>query len=224
MEHLIAFLQPAQDGNRVLDGRFGDQNRLEPALQRGVLFNVLAVFIERRRTDTMQLPARQHRFEQVARIHRAFRFARADNRMQLVDKQDNPAVALFNFLQNSLEAFLKLTAELGSCDQSAHIERKNGSVLEVFRHIAAYNPLCQPFGDGRLADAWFADQNRVVLRLARQNPDDVSDLAVASNDRVELLRARLFDQVGTILFQRVICVLRRVGGDARIAAHAHQRR
>ena len=115
----------------------------------------------------MQLPARQHRFEQVACIHRAFRFARADNRMQLVDKQDNPAVALLISCKTALRRSSNSPRNLAPAIRSAHIERKMVRFLRVFRHIAAYNPLCQPFGDGRLADAWFADQNRVVLRLAR---------------------------------------------------------
>ena len=54
---LVAFLQAAQDG----DGRFHvglvDQHLLEAALQRGVLLDVLAVFVQRGRADAMQLAA-----------------------------------------------------------------------------------------------------------------------------------------------------------------------
>ena len=35
------------------------------------------------------------------------------------------------------------------------------------RHVAADDPLRQSFDDGRLADAGFADEDRVVLRRDR---------------------------------------------------------
>ena len=90
--HLVAFLQAAQDRDRVLDGRLVDQHLLEAALQRRVLFDVLAVFVQRRRADAVQLAARQRRLEHVAGVHRAFGFAGADHRVQLVDEQDDLAL------------------------------------------------------------------------------------------------------------------------------------
>src|SRR5439155_6184030 len=60
---VVALLQPTQDRDRVRDGRLADEDRLEPALERSVLLDVLAVLVERRRADRPQLPARQHRLE-----------------------------------------------------------------------------------------------------------------------------------------------------------------
>ncbi len=48
---LVALAQAAQDADRVLDGRLADEDRLEAALQRGVLLDVLAVLVERGRAD-----------------------------------------------------------------------------------------------------------------------------------------------------------------------------
>ncbi len=59
--------------------RLVDQHLLEAALERGVLLDVLAVFVERGRADAMQLAARERRLEHVARVHRAFGLARADH-------------------------------------------------------------------------------------------------------------------------------------------------
>ena len=89
--HFVALAQTAQDGNRVLDGRLLDDDRLEAALQRGVLLDVLAVLVEGRGADAVQLAARQHRLEQVAGIHRAFCRAGADDGVQLVDEQNDLA-------------------------------------------------------------------------------------------------------------------------------------
>ena len=61
VEDLVPGLQTTQDGNGILDGRFLHQNGLEPALERGVLFDILAVFVQRRRADAVQLAAREHR-------------------------------------------------------------------------------------------------------------------------------------------------------------------
>ena len=56
--HLIALLQTAQNGDGVLHGRLLHQNRLKPSFECGILFDILAIFVERRRTDTVQLAAR----------------------------------------------------------------------------------------------------------------------------------------------------------------------
>ena len=58
---LVLLLQAAQDGDGVLDGRLAHQHRLEAALERGVLLDVLAVLVERGRADGMQLAAREAR-------------------------------------------------------------------------------------------------------------------------------------------------------------------
>ena len=47
MVDLVALLQAAQDGDRRLDRRLVDHHLLEPALERGVLLDVLAVLVER---------------------------------------------------------------------------------------------------------------------------------------------------------------------------------
>ena len=50
---LIALLQAAQDGNGVLDRRLVDHDGLEAALEGGVLFDILAVLVERGRADAV---------------------------------------------------------------------------------------------------------------------------------------------------------------------------
>src|SRR5205085_2867031 len=75
----VAFLQPAQDGDGVLNARLIDHYGLKAAFERGVLLDVFAVLIERGRTDGAQLAARELRLEHVAGIDRAFARAGADN-------------------------------------------------------------------------------------------------------------------------------------------------
>ena len=82
MVRLVALLQPAQDRDRVLDGRLIDEHRLEAPFERGVLLDVLAVLVERGGADAVQFAAGQHRLEEVAGVHRALGLARADDRVQ----------------------------------------------------------------------------------------------------------------------------------------------
>ena len=56
---LVALLEPAQDRDRVLDASARDEDGLEAPLERGVLLDVLAVFVERGRADAAQLAARE---------------------------------------------------------------------------------------------------------------------------------------------------------------------
>ena len=109
---LVAFLESAEDGYRVLDRRLVHHDRLETALQRRVLLDVLAVLVERGRTDAVQLAARQHRLEEVARVHAALGLARADYRVQLIDEKDNTALALAYLFEHGLEPLLKFAPVL----------------------------------------------------------------------------------------------------------------
>ena len=71
----------------------GDGHGLEAALKRGVLFNVLAVFVERRRADDLDLAAGERGLEDVCGVHAALGVARADEIVHLVDDEDDVALA-----------------------------------------------------------------------------------------------------------------------------------
>ena len=167
---LVPLAQAAQDRDRLLDGRLVDQHRLEAPLERGVLLDVLAVLVERRRADRVELAAGKHRLEQVGRVHRALGRARADDGVQLVDEQDDPALGVLDLLEDGLEPLLELAAELGAGDQRAEVERDDPLVLEALRDVAADDPLGEALDDGGLADARLADQDRVVLRAPAEAP------------------------------------------------------
>jgi len=161
--HLVAFLKTAQDRDGVLHRRLVDEHGLEAALERGIFLDVLAVFVQRRRADRVQLPAREHGLEHVARVHRALCRARADYGVQLVDEEDDLARAVGDFLQHSLEPLLELAAILGARHERAHVERDDALVFQPFGHVPAHDALAEAFHDGGLAYARLADEHRVVL-------------------------------------------------------------
>ena len=87
VKDLIAFTQTAKNGNGILHRRLLYQHRLKAALQCRILFNVLAVFVKRRRAYAVQFSPGEHGLQQVARIHASLGFPRAHNGVQLIDKQ-----------------------------------------------------------------------------------------------------------------------------------------
>ena len=93
MVRLVPVAQPLEDRHRLLDRRLADEDRLEAPLQRRVLLDVLAVLVERRRADALQLAAGQRRLHHVGGVHRALGRAGADHRVQLVDEEDHVLAA-----------------------------------------------------------------------------------------------------------------------------------
>src|ERR1043165_9681457 len=157
---LVALLEPAQDGDRVLDRRLADVDRLEAPLQRRVLLDVLLVLVERRGADGAQLAARERRLEHVRRVHRPFRRAGADERVQLVDEEDDRAFALLDFLDDRFEAVFEIAAGLRAGDHRAEVEGDDALVLEPLGDVAFDNAPRPPFDDGGLADARLAPISR----------------------------------------------------------------
>ena len=160
MVDLVALAKAAQDADRVLDGRFADHHRLEPAFERGILLDVLAVLVERGGANRVELAAREHRLEHVRRVNRALGRARADHGVQLVDEQDDEALRVGDFLEDGFQPLFELAAILCARDERAHVERDDAFVLQPFGHVAADDAAGQAFDDGRLPDARFADEDR----------------------------------------------------------------
>ena len=183
---LVALLEAAQDRDRVGHGRLTDEHRLEAPLERRVLLDVLAVLVEGRRADRTQLAARQHRLEQVSGRDGALGGTGADDRVELVDEEDDLALRRGDLRKHGLEPLLELAPVLGAGDQRPDVERPDALSLQSLRHVARDNALGQALGDRRLADPWLADQHRIVLRAAREHLDRAPDLLVAADHRVEL--------------------------------------
>ena len=219
MMHFKTFFQAAQDTDRVFDGGLFDHDRLKAPFQGGIFFNILAVLIDGRRTDTVQLATCKHRLEHVARIDGALCLAGTDNGMQLIDKEQDPAITLPDLRQNGLEALLEFTTVLGTGQQRAHIQSKDRFVLEPFRDISAHDTLGKPFDNRRLADPRFTDQDRVVLGLPRQDANHAPDFTIPADHRVKLALLHFLDQVPTVLFQSFIGPLRIRAGYPLMTAH-----
>ncbi len=223
MVNLVALLEAAQDRDRVLQRRLADVDRLEAPLERLVLLDVLPVLVERRGADAAQIAARQRRLQHVGGVDRPLGSARADQRVQLVDEQDDAAGGRLDLLEDGLEPLLELAAELRPGDERAEIERQNPLLPQRLGDVAGGDAQRDPLDDGRLADARIADQHRVVLGAARQDLHRAADLLVAADDRIELAVAGQLGQVARVLRQRLVLPLGLGIGHALGAADLGQR-
>ena len=204
----------------MLQVRLGDLDRLEATLQGRVLLDVLAVLVERRGADGLQLAAGQHGLEDARGVDRALGGTRTDERVDLVDEQDDVA-ARADLLEDLLQALLEVTAVARAGHERAQVERVELLVLERLGHVAAHDVLREALDDGRLADAGLADQHRVVLGAAGQHLHDPLDLLLAPDDRVELAVARRLREVAPELVEhrgaRGLALGGAAGGDRLLA-------
>ena len=152
----------------------------------------------RRRADAADLAARQRRLQDVRGVERAFGRSRADQRVQLVDEDDDVRV-VGQLLHDRLEALFELTAVLRAGDDQRDVEGEDPLVREEVRHVAVDDLLRQPFDDRRLADARLADEHGVVLGAAAEHLLDALELVLAADQRIELVLHRRLGEVAAEL-------------------------
>ena len=104
---LVAVTQALEDLDRVRERGLLDLDRLEPPLEGGVLLQVLAVLVERRGADRLQLAPGEHRLQYRGGVDGTLGRARTDEGVQLVDEQDDVAAGA-DLLQDLLEALFEV--------------------------------------------------------------------------------------------------------------------
>jgi hypothetical protein len=220
---LVALLQAPEDADRVGDRRLADEHRLEAALEGGILLDVGAVLVERGRADRTQLAPGEHRLEEVARRDGALGRPRPDDRVQLVDEEDDLALGRGDLLQDGLEPLLELSPVLRAGHERTDVERPHALSLQSLRHIAGDDALRETLRDRRLAHAGLADQDGVVLRAPGEHLDRAADLLVAADHGVELPVLCEGRQVAAVLLERLVAALRILRGHPLATAHLLER-
>ena len=195
--------QSCQDLACLLRCRLAYLHRAEAPLQRGVLFDVAAVFAQRRRTDELQLTAPERRLEQVCRIDGALCRTGSDKGVHLVDEQDDVLHAP-HLGQNVAHALLKFAAVFRARDDAGHVQRIKTLAAQRLRHGPGGEILRHTLHDGRLADARLADQGGVVLVPPGEDLQDGLDLLPPADDRLPL--SGIFEHIHAKLIQQS-CVL-----------------
>ena len=162
---LVLIAQTLQNQYGIFQRRLFDLDRLETTLQRSVLFDVLAVFLQRGSADGLQLTASQLRLQQRRSIDSTFCGTSTDQVVDLVDEQ-NDVAALVDLLQHLLQALFEITTVTRTSDQRTQVQRIQLLILQRFRYLAVNNIQGQALNHGSLTDAWVTDQHWVVLRAA----------------------------------------------------------
>ena len=133
--------------------------------------------------------------------------AGADQRVQLVDEQDDFAGGGIDFGQYRLEPLLEFAAILGAGNQRPHVEGHDPLRRQALGNVAPKDPDRQPLGDGSLADTRIADQHRVVLGPPAQHLHGAPDFVIAADDWIDLALTGLLRHIPRIPRQRLVAGL-----------------
>ncbi len=215
----VALFQAAQDRDGVLNVGLADVDDLEAALESGVLLDVLLVLIQRGCADGTELAAGEGRLEHVGGVDGAFGCAGADQRVQLIDEQDDSPVRLLDFFQDRFEAVFKLAAILCAGQHGAQVEGDNALVAQDVGHIAVDDAAREAFDDGCFANARLADEHGIVLGPTREDLNDTANFFVAPDDGVELAAAGQFREVLRVFLQGLVFCFGVLVGHTLTAAH-----
>ena len=204
--HPVVLLQlgryAAHDRDRRRLVRLLDLDHLEAAGQGRVLLEVLLVLGPGGGRHRAQLAAGQGRLQQVGRVVLALLAARADQGVGLVDEQDDGRRRRAHLLDHLLEPVLELALHPGAGLQQAQVQAAQGDVLQDRRHVAGDDAQGEALDHRGLADARLAGEDRVVLPPAGQDVDDLTDLRIATQHRIDLAGPRLGGQIDGELVQR----------------------
>ena len=199
---LVVVLDAAHHGQRISNAGFLHPHGLEPALQRLVLLDILAVLVEGGGTDDLDLAAGEGGLQDVARIHGTLALTGGGNGVDLVNEQDDVARRL-DLAQQALDPLLELAAELGTCHKAGQVEQEDLLILQPCRHLPLGNALRNALGNGGLANARLTNEAGVVLLAAAQDLDGAVDLPVAADDIIQLPLPGFAGQVLAVGIQKL---------------------
>ena len=167
----VFILNIVQNVKGLLGGGGFEDNLLETTFESPVFFNVLAVFVQRCRTDTLQFAACEGRLEEVGGVHAAGGVARTHHRVQFVDEEDDIG-AFLQLFEDCFHAFLKLSAVFGARHKTGHVEAHNALMQERARDVSGRNLQCKSLCQSGFADTRLADEHGVVFLSAAENLGD----------------------------------------------------
>ena len=197
---LVSVAQALQDVDGERDGRLVHLHGLETPFERGVLLEVLAVLVDRRGTDRLQLAAREHRLQDGRGVDGTFGGARPDEGVDLVDEKDDVAAGT-DLLENLLQTLLEVTPVAAAGDERAQVQGVELLAGQRLGHLVGHDALCEALDDRGLADPGLADEHGVVFGATRQHLHDAFDLFGPTDHRVELAVAGELRQVAPELVE-----------------------
>mmetsp|Transcript_7605 Transcript_7605/g.19920 ORF Transcript_7605/g.19920 Transcript_7605/m.19920 type:complete len:592 (-) Transcript_7605:365-2140(-) len=214
VEVLVDITQPVHDCDRLLLRRLTYIDGLESARERGILLDVLAVLAHRRHANAREFASCEARLEQICKVHATATAttpsrgtSAADDGVDLVNRENDLALRLFQLLEQRGDAVLQLAALLGARHEARNVKRENSLPLEEFCAHVVGNRACESLDDRRLAHTRIAEQDRVVLDALRKDLNASLRLVVASHDGINLLLRSQRRHVRAKLLERALLVV-----------------
>ena len=140
MVRLVLVAQALHDAHGLLLVGLVDGERLEAALERGVLLQVLAELFQRGGADDLDLAAGQRGLQNGRRVDGALGGAGADDGVDLVDEQQHIA-GVHDLLDDLLQALLELAAVLRAGHERGDVQRDEALVAQDVGHLVAHDEL-----------------------------------------------------------------------------------
>src|SRR5690606_13749469 len=128
-----------------------------------IFFKIFLILVEGCCTYCAQLSPCEGGLENISSIHCTFSATCADERVNLVDKENDLTIASAHFLYNGFKSLFKFTFVFRTGNEESHIKRINSFGAQIVRHVAIYNPVCNSFSDGGLTHTGFTYQQWVIL-------------------------------------------------------------
>ena len=152
--------QALQNLYSLLLAGLANRDRLETALQGGVLFDIFAIFIDGCRADDLEFA------RAPAQVFKMFAASVAPSAapapMMVCSSSMNRMTSpdFWHFIHGGFDSFLKIAAVFGARNHSGQIERNDPFAFEQLRNLAGNNFQRKPFCNGSFTDAGFADRGR----------------------------------------------------------------
>ena len=122
--------------------------------------------------------------------------------MSLVDKENDRLRRCLDLGNDRFEPVLELAFHPRPGLQKTQVERAHRYALQGFGDVARHDPKSKPLDDGRLADSRLAGQDRVVLSPAGKDIDDLANLKIAADDRIDVSLASAVGEINRELVER----------------------
>ena len=203
MEFLVIVLDALKHLYAFFDRRLSHGNRLETALKRGILLDILAIFVESGSTYDSDLAARKCGLEDICGVYASLGVTDADDVMHLVDNENN-VPCLLDLVDKTYHSRFKLSSELSARDECRHIHE----IYLLSAKLEGYASVCyslrESLCNSRFSDAGLAYKAGVVFLTAAEYLYNSLKLAISAYDPVKLSVSRSSCKIATIGVKELI--------------------
>ena len=206
--HLVVLLHyrghPPHHENGLIFAGLANLHDLKAAGEGRIFLDMLLILSPGCGGNRAQRAAGQGRLQQVGRIARPRSAAGADERMGLINEEDDWLLRGLHLLNDLAEPLLEFALHARAGLQEANVQRQEADIFHRRRHRAGGQSVGEAFDHGRLADARLAGKNGIVLPAAHEDIDNLTNLFIAADDGIDLALAGAFREIDGILLKGLL--------------------